>query len=216
MIKIKSLLKMYGIVLLTFGSIAVSTIFLNYALDLGALDIPQNPQFKIIYDAQLSMSKVVVCCAGGILSLIALIMLLFSISHYISQNKPNMGVLKAIGYTEKKIAKQFFVFGLPVFVGTLLGYIFGMCVSSPFYASMTEYEEMLPTLGFHPVVPLTLVVLPSVLFAVLSVVFAMLKLRDEPLSMIKGMRKIKVTMRNIKFQKTHQELPFLSGLKKAM
>ncbi|MFQ6968828.1 MAG: FtsX-like permease family protein [Subdoligranulum sp.] len=49
-------------------------------------------------------------------------MLLFYIKHYIDTHKKELGILKALGYSNIKIAKSFWVFGISIFIGTVTGY----------------------------------------------------------------------------------------------
>lgn len=216
MIKIKDTLRMYGAMLLSFGAVFVSTLFINYYLDLSALAVPQHPELHILYSAQLSMSQVTAACSGGVMGLTTLVILLFSIGHYIGDNEANMGILKALGYSELRICVQFLKFGCPVFVGTALGYAAGMAYSAPFYGSMTSYEGVNPALSFHPMLPLLMVALPSVLFAVLAFAFAYLKLQKPALDMIKGTKRIKISKRTLRFQQKNGDLPFLVGLRRVM
>lgn len=217
MIRIKELLKMYGTVLLCFGAVTVATIFLNFNLDLSEMSIAEYPAFQIVYDAQLAMSKVTAACAGGVLGAVALIVLLFSISHYIDENESNMGILKAIGYSERSIALEFLKYGLPVFIGTALGYAAGMFIASPVYKSISEIEEITPELSFHINLPLLLVVAPTVICAFASVLFAQRKLNREPLDMIKGVKSVKITKRTLRIQReNNRQTEFLSGLKRTM
>lgn len=216
MIKIKDTLRMYGAILLSFGAVFVATLFINYYLDLSALTVPQSAELSIIYSAALSMSQIAAACAGGVMGLITLVILLFSIGHYIDDNQANMGILKALGYSELRICVQFLKYGFPVLVGTALGYAAGMAYAAPFYASMTSYQAVQPSLSFHGTLPLLLVLLPTALFAVLAFAFAYLKLQKPPLHMIKGTKRVKISKRTLRFQQRNSDLPFLVGLRRVM
>lgn len=216
MIKAKDTLKMFGVILLTFGAAVVSSLFVNYYLDLSSLEVPQSPELRIIYEGQLSMSKITAACAGGVLGLIAVIVLLFSIKHYIDENQANMGILKAMGYSEKALAMSFLKFGCPVFVGTFTGYVLGMIIASPFYTSMNAYEEISPEVTIRWLVPIVVIVGATVTFSILAYCFARLKLRKPPLDMIKGTQNGRIKRHANKRSSKRNSLPFLKELKRSM
>lgn len=78
-------------------------------------------------------------------------MLLFYIKHYIDTHKKELGILKALGYSNIKIAKSFWVFGISIFIGTVTGYAGAFLIMPWFYALQNE-DKMLPeiTINFHP------------------------------------------------------------------
>ena len=214
MIKAKDTLKMLGVILLTFGASIVSSLFLNYYLDLSSIEVPQSLELQIIYEGQLSMSKITVACAGGVLGLIAVIVLLFSIKRYVDENQANMGILKAMGYSEKALSASFLKFGYPVFAGTFSGYTLGIIIAPMFYSSMNEYEELSAKLTPKLWLPIIMVAGVSIIFSILSYYYARLKLRKSPLDMIKGTQDRRVK-RHASLSK-RKSLPFIKELRRSM
>ena len=123
MISIKDIIKTIGIISMTMCAVLVSTLFLNFSIDLKSISNLITEDMKPLYDAQLMTSKVVVGVTGGCLLLTTIVTLFFYIKIYIDNHKSELGILKALGYSRFKISKKFIVFGLSIFIGTLLGYI---------------------------------------------------------------------------------------------
>lgn len=121
--------------------------------------------YQCFYNAQVSTAKVVCLVSGGCLLLTAIVMLLFYIKHYIDTHKKELGILKALGYSNIKIAKSFWVFGISIFIGTVTGYAGAFLIMPWFYALQNE-DKMLPeiTINFHPSILFYFVVLPTVCF----------------------------------------------------
>lgn len=215
MVRAKDTLKMFGVMLLAFGAAAVGSLFVNYYLDLSSLEIPQIPELRMIYEGQLASSKITAASAGGLLGLIALIILLFSAKRSIDENESSLGILKALGHSERTLATPFLKFGYPVFAGTLVGYALGMLIAPSFYNSMNTHKEILPQVTIHWGIPLAAIVGLSMLFSLLAYCFARLKLKKAPLDMIKGARKDKRKGRARKGL-AKRDLPFLKELKRSM
>ena len=109
-------------------------------------------------------------------------MLMFYVKHYIDNHKKELGILKALGYSNLKVAKSFWVFGISAFIGTVTGVGGAFLLMPRFYALQNE-DKMLPeiTVHFHPVILLYFVVLPTVFFSVLSIGYAWHKLHKPVL-----------------------------------
>ena len=63
--------------------------------------------------------------SGGCLIDTSVVMLLFYVKNYIGTHGKELGILKALGYSNIKIARHFWVFGLSVFVGSTIGFVVG-------------------------------------------------------------------------------------------
>ena len=132
-VSIKDSIKLFGISIMTCCAVTVCNLFLNYYMDLTAIaDLIDTPVAQVFYDAQLMTAKVVCAVSGGCLAATTVVMLFFYIKHYIDSHSKEIGILKALGYSDFKIAKGFSVFGLSVFIGCLIGYLlsFGSCRGS--------------------------------------------------------------------------------------
>ncbi|MDE6867665.1 MAG: FtsX-like permease family protein [Clostridia bacterium] len=186
-ISLKDGFKFIGIIIIAFCAVFVCTMFLNYQLDLVKVEqLITSSESMIFYNAQVSTSKVVSGVSGGCLGVTSLIMLAFYVKHYIDTHKKHLGILKALGYSDFKIAKHFWVFGMSVLCGALAGYALAFAVMPAFY-EVQNADGLLPdvTLRFHITIFIYLVILPAVVFALFAIVYALLKLRQPALNMIK-------------------------------
>lgn len=207
---IKDIFKMLGIIIISACAVFVCTLFLNYNLDLkGIEDLIQIEAAKALYDALVLMGKVVSAVSGGCLLLTSVVMLCFYIKHYIDTHRKELGILKAHGYSNRRIASGFWVFGLSVFFGTMLGYIGAHCIMPKFYEVQNE-DKMLPefTVGFHPVLAFCVVVLPTLFFALLAVLYSYLKVKTPVIELLKEKKRYK-----IKPAKKEKDMPFLQELR---
>ena len=150
--------------------------FINYYLDvIGIKDLIITEEQTMYYDAFLSTSKVVCLLAGGCLLVTTIIMLLFYIKQYIDTHKKDLGILKALGYNNLKIAKHFWVFGLSVLAGTLLGYL-GAFIMLPEFYRLQNIDHVIPevSIHFHPSLLLFMVILPTLFYALIAIALCQL------------------------------------------
>lgn len=203
--------------ILAFCAVFISTIFINFPLDLkGIAHLIEDPQIKIIYDAQIIMSGVITACAGGILGAVTLIVLIFAIGRFIDENSANMGVLKALGYSENRIALGFSKFGLSILISSILAYITAYFFSPLFYSSLSGNELPKVIFHFHIETVIILIIMPALLFSALSVLYAKLRLRKKSLELINGFKKIKINKLTKKLQNKSSEGTFLKELKRTI
>ena len=97
--------------------------------------------------------------------------LLFYVKNYISTHGKELGILKALGYSNIKIARHFWVFGLSVFVGCAVGFVMGYLYLPTFYQKQApNLQTLIPALKvqFHPLLTFALVGAPTIAFAVIS------------------------------------------------
>ncbi|MDE7224069.1 MAG: FtsX-like permease family protein, partial [Acetatifactor sp.] len=184
---IKDGAKLAGIMITSFCAVLVCTLFLNYNMDLISIEdtITAGPA-RIMYDAQVMTSKVVCCVTGGCLLATTVIMLFFYIRHYIDSHKKELGILKALGYSNLQVAAHFWVFGLSVFLGAGAGYL-GASLIMPWFYRTQNADGMFHdiVMHFHPLLFLYLVVGPALFFAAAAVLYACRKLRTPALSLIR-------------------------------
>lgn len=213
-IGLKDGIKLAGISIIAFCAVFVCTMFLNYNIDIvSAADQITTEQVRIFYNAQVMTAKVVSGVSGGCLLFTSLVMLIFYIRHYIDTHRKQLGILKALGYSNLKTASHFYVFGLSVLLGAGLGFAGAFAIMPEFY-SVQNIEKLLPEIlvHFHPVLLLYLVILPAAGFSVISVIYAYFKLKMPVLSLLKEYL-------NVKPKKHRKDLPdndapFLTILKK--
>ena len=215
---IKDIFKMIGIFVISACAVLVCTLFLNYNMDLKAIEsLMTNELLRGYYDA-LTMTGTVVCAVtGGCLLLTSVVMLVFYIKHYIDIHRRELGILKALGYSNWRIAGTFWVFGLSIFVGTVIGYL-GAHGMMPLFYSVQNEDHLIPevVLHFHPLLAVYLVVLPTAFFALLSVLYSYLKLKSPVLDLLRGKAENKRVHR--KEHRVHSrknmDAPFLQELRK--
>lgn len=212
-IGIKDLKKLIAITIVTCCAVFVCALFLNYNLDIvGIKDEITTPQGMVVYDAQVASGKVVVCVSGGCLVITTVIMLIFYVKNYIDSHGKELGILKALGYSRLRVAKHFWVFGLSVLLGSVLGYLGASLYMPTFYEAQNAeglFPEMPPK--FHIPLTFSLLVLPTVFFMLLAVCYAYFKMKSPVIGLLKEAQKIKVQ----KGKDGAEELPFLRDLRKS-
>ena len=186
-IGIKDAAKLIGISIISFCAVLVCTMFLNFNMDIvGIRDQITAEQVMMFYDAQVMTAKVVSIVSGGCLLMTSAVMLLFYVKHYIDTHGKELGILKALGYSNLKIAKSFWVFGISVLTGCAIGFGCAFLIMPSFYKVQNE-DKILPDISvhFHPGLLFWLVVIPTAAFAVLAVCYACYKLNNPILPLLK-------------------------------
>lgn len=184
---IKDAAKLVGISIITFCAVLVCTMFLNFNMDIVGIQREiTSEQVMRFYDAQVSTAKVVSAVSGGCLLMTSIVMLLFYIKHYIDTHKKELGILKALGYSNWKVAKHFWIFGISVLIGSVIGFGGAFLIMPSFY-KMQNKDKILPEISLHCHWELLfyLVLLPTVLFAVLAIFYAYRKLKRPVLTLLK-------------------------------
>ena len=133
-IRLKDTAKLFGITIIACCAVFVCTLFLSYNIDLAAIkDVITTEAGMAMYNAQVLMGKVIAAVSGGCLIATSVVMLLFYVKNYIGTHGKELGILKALGYSNIKIARHFWVFGLSVFVGSTIGFVVGYFYLPTFY-----------------------------------------------------------------------------------
>lgn len=214
-IGIRDAVKLLGISIIACCAVLVCTMFLNYYLDIRLIeDMISSEQAMVFYHAQVSTAKVVCFVSGGCLLITSVIMLLFYIKHYIDTHKKELGILKALGYSNLKIAKNFWVFGISVFIGTVLGFCGAFLLMPTFYILQND-KNILPEIiiRFHPSIFLYFVILPTVAFAILAIFYAYFKLKKPVLTLLKDSVQVSSKVKKTKESKSKDCL-FIDELQK--
>lgn len=211
MVTIKDSLKLFGISIVICCAAFVCTLFLNYRIDLvNARDTISGEQAVKMYDAQLSTSTVVCCVCGLCLVLTSMVMLITYIKNHIDSRSKELGILKALGYSNLSIAKHYYIFGLSVFAGAAAGCIGGELYMDKFYEVQNKDGYFAFESEFHILVPVLLICISTVLFMLLSVWFAYRRVKKPVMSLLREQAGAKV--RHSKKDKA--PLPFLKELKR--
>lgn len=203
-VSLKDSVKLFGITIMACCAITVCNMFLNYYMDLTAIsDLISDSTARAFYDAQIMTAKVVCAVSGGCLAVTTVIMLFFYIKHYIDSHSREIGILKALGYSDFQIAKGFSIFGLSVFIGCLIGYILSFLLMPAFYDKQNELK-LLPdfSINFHWILFILLVILPSLVFALIAIGYSLLKLNQPCVNLLKGITKQKGKNRDVKAKDT--------------
>ncbi len=203
LIGIKNAAKLTGISVMSCCAVLVCTMFLNFYLDIQSLERELTSELPLVfYHALVSTAKVVCLVSGGSLLLTSMVMLMFYIKNYIDTHRKELGILKALGYSNLKVAKNFWVFGLSAFIGTAIGFGGAFLLMPGFYALQNE-DKMLPEIAihFHPTVFVYFVILPTAGFSLLAIGYAWFKLRKPVLWLLKN--EFQSSVRPGKYHKIH-------------
>ena len=204
--------KLIGISIVCCCAVFVCTLFLNYNIDLMAIrDEVTSEAGLALYNAQISMGKVTCGVTGGCLIITSAVMLIFFIKNYIDSHGKELGVLKALGYSAFSVAVHFWVFGLNVLVGCVVGFLGAFSYLPHFYEVQGAgglYPEV--SVQFHPLLAFLLTGAPALLFIVISVVYAFVRLKMPALDLLRERREYK-----FKVSGKEKELPFVKELKKS-
>lgn len=186
-ISVKDSFKFIGITIVMFSAVFVCTFFLNFYIDAKSIEnLVTSPEMQTLYNAQMATAKFTCGISGGFLGLIAAVMLVFYIKLYIDNHAKQLGILKAMGYSEWKIAVRFAVFGLSVLSGTAIGFAGGFMIMPTVYRGLSIAGLPEIAIKFHPSLLVLLVFMPAVVFAALAVVFAALALRCPVGELLRG------------------------------
>ncbi len=188
LIGIKNASKFVGISVIACCAVLVCTMFLNFYFDVQLIESEITSELStIFYNAQVSTAKVVCLVTGGCLLITSVVMLMFYIKHYIDTHKQELGILKALGYSNLTVAKNFWVFGVSAFIGTSIGFG-GAFLMMPWFYALQNEDKMLPEIAihFHPTIFLYFVILPTVGFSLLAVGYACRQLKKPALSLLKN------------------------------
>ncbi|MDO5100826.1 MAG: FtsX-like permease family protein [Eubacteriales bacterium] len=203
----KDSIKLFGISIMACCAVTVCNMFLNYYVDLTAIThLIDDPRVQVMYDAQIMTVKVVCAVTGGCLALTTVVMLLFYIKHYIDSHAKEIGILKALGYSDMKIAKGFAVFGLSVWAGCAIGYLLSF-ILMPLYYDMQNEDGILPhiSIGIHWSLAVLLVLVPTLVFAVIAVGYSLIRLNQPCVHLLKGIVRTKGSHKNTKTNKSFIE-----------
>lgn len=206
----KDSLKLFGISIMIACASFVCTLFLNYRLDLVDFkdEMLAMQGGQTIYDAMLSNSTVVCCISGGCLIITSVIMLLSYIKNYVDSHGKELGIMKALGYSDLKIAGHFSIFGVSVLLGAVVGLLGAIVYLPRFYDKQNDLFVM--DMHYHPVLLVLMAVIPSLVFMLISVLFAVLRLKRPVIDLLKEKQDIKVR----KTKDKGKDMPFLTELKK--
>lgn len=210
-IGIKDLYKLLGISVIACCAVFVCTLFLNYNIDLAGIEDQITSEAGLVfYDAIVLTGKVVAIVSGGCLAVTSAIMLLSYVKNHIDSHGKELGILKALGYSNFQVARHFWVFGMSVLLGSVLGFLGAFLYMPAFYSKQND-KGFFPDIPirFHPGLAAALIAAPSLLFAVLAVLYALLKMKRPVLSLLREKQERTRKIRH----KDAKNRPFLQDMK---
>ncbi len=216
LIGIKDTTKLIGVSVISCCAVLVCTMFLNFYFDVQLIENEITSELSMIfYNAQVSTAKVVCLVCGGCLLITSVVMLMFYIKHYIDTHKQELGILKALGYSNLTVAKNFWVFGMSAFIGTMIGFG-GAFLMMPWFYALQNEDKMLPEVAihFHPTIFLYFVILPTVGFSLLAIGYAWHKLKKPVLLLLKNDFQTSAKAKKQKEDQT-SEYSFVDDLKRS-
>lgn len=211
MFSIKDLYRLVVVSVISFCAVFVSNLFLNFYLDISLLDQTNwLPEIQAAYDAQVAISWLIASVSRAVLSLTSMLLLFFYIRQFIDQHKPELGILKAMGYKNWEISRKFWIFSLPVGLGTGVGYLSSFAMMPHFY-QLRNQSGVLPeiTIMQHWSLFLFLVVLPTLAFTALAVLCASYYLRLPALDLLKRVSSSQKSPKRKATKKIRKDRPFL-------
>lgn len=109
LVGIKNASKLVGISIIACCAVLVCTMFLNFYMDIRLIESEITSELSLIfYNAQVSTAQVVCLVSGGCLLMTSVVMLVFYIKHYIDTHRKELGILKALGYSNFNILQKVF------------------------------------------------------------------------------------------------------------
>ncbi len=185
-VSIKDSLKLIGVSIISCCAVMLCTMFINYLTDLTAVKASISAAALTFYDAQIMTAKVVAAVCGCCLLLTSVITLLFYVKQYIDAHKKELGILKALGYSNVKISANFLIFGLSVLLGTAIGFAIAYAVMPSFYR-VQNADGILPQMSpeFHAELLAYFVILPTIAFSAFAALYACYKLRKPAIDLLK-------------------------------
>ena len=111
MFSVKDIRKLVVVSIIGACAVFVANLFLNFYLDIEQLEISKtNPMIQTYYDVQISLSWMVAMVSGVVLSLTSVLLMCFYIKQFVDDHKEQLGILKALGYSNGLLAKRFWAF----------------------------------------------------------------------------------------------------------
>lgn len=185
-VSLKDGLRLFGVSVICFCAVFVCTFFSNFYIDVKPLKDTLDAAYMPLYEAQLATATAVMAACGGVLGVVALVTLFFYIRTYTESRSRLLGIVKAMGYSAPRIAAGFAVFGASVFAGCVIGYACGLAAMPAVYRSLTMSGLPTVKIGFHPSVPLVLIVAPTLVFSAAAVLGAYVALKRPVRELLSG------------------------------
>ena len=208
-ISLKDSLKLIGVSVVCVCAVFVCTFMLSFYIDILPLEDTITDEYtRVLYDAQKATAQVCAVITGGVLGIIAVVMLIFYIKLYIDSHAKQLVIIKATGYSNIRIAAKFWVFGLSVFIGCALGFIGGYASTPIIYEGLRIEGISEIAVHFHVELLFGLVFAPAVIFSCIACGYAYFVLRCPVMQLMRG----KTAKIKDKPQKTGKDKSFLKEM----
>lgn len=203
-------LKLISLAIVAFCAVFVCHLFLNYGMDLAAVEHQISPQLLTYYESQQMLVQFISYLTGGCLALISFLLLSFYIQRFINEHQKELGILKALGYSAWRLALNMSSFAFHIFWGAGLGFAASFLLMKSFYQFQNE-KELLPEIAihFHWELFLLLVCLPTLIFFLLAFSHAYLSLQRSANSLLSQQ------IIFLRKRKSSLQSPFLQEMRKA-
>ncbi|MCM1350396.1 MAG: hypothetical protein NC182_04265 [Prevotella sp.] len=213
-VSLKDGLKLFGLSIVMCCAVMVCTMFMNYQLDLISIaDQITTDAAQMLYQAQISMGKVICVVTGCTLLATSIVLILFYIKHYIDTHQSILGIYKAMGYNSFSIAQHFWMFGWSILIGCMIGWSLAYVICPIFYQAQNA-DGLFPQMDvtFHPSLILFFIVLPTLLFICVAMGYGYFKLKAPVLDLLKKRKKI----RSRRYRPKKEQKTFLQGLRQSV
>ena len=222
MVSIKQSLRAVSVIALVLMTVFITALFALYNANLSlaraaAEALADNKDLLAQLAGKASMGNMIFVMSGLSMGLTSGVALVMYISRHIAENQASMGILKAMGYHNGQIARRYALFGLPVLLGSVPGFIAAFLLEPGFGALINANVDM-PDIqrGFPlPILALSVAALP-LLFMAVAVATARVKLRRPPLAMIRESVSLRAGLLARRYSRRKSERPFLKELSSAV
>lgn len=102
----------------------------------------ENMQIYSSIQSQKVMNTIIMGFSMGILGSIALLLIVITITGQIRSELPNLGVLKALGYSNREISSKYLAYFIIVLIPAIIGYLAGHAITPHFYELICSRFEI--------------------------------------------------------------------------
>ena len=166
--------------------------------------------------SQKNINLVILSFSISILSSMVLLLIFISISESIKEDYKHLGVLKALGYTNIEISRQYLNYFIIVTIPACLGYIIGKIAVYPFFTTLYSAFSIpfLEVSYFDNI--WYLVFIPAILMTIFAFIYSIVKVKNPALDMIKGSNHLKGNIIIRKINNLNKERNFLKQTRKIL
>ena len=152
---------------------------------------------------------------GIVIFLITIILIMFQIiENQFNQYKKCIGILKAMGFLDRKIAISFFILGLPVSIGFFLGLLLGYTQSFGYSSNyLNTFNYIIPDITFDYALTLGLCVVVTILMILVCFFKGLRKVSEPVLDLMTNRIEKRVGKLSAFIGETLKRIPFITRMK---